>query len=107
MNISESSVKGSQVFSSEKEESIKLADTIQKELKKHKFLNANTPIGTKQKIYFMYSDDGRITSDGYTFYVLDKEGNYNENEKYFPYYSGIAIDKNMSHILYYHIVKGD
>ncbi len=80
---------------------------IQKELKKHKFLNANTPIGTKQKIYFMYTDDGRITSDGYTFYVLDKEGNYNENEKYFPYYSGIAVDKNMSHILYYHIVKGD
>lgn len=34
MNIAESSVQGSQVFSSEKEESILLADTIQEELKK-------------------------------------------------------------------------
>lgn len=55
----------------------------------------------------MYSDNGRITSDGYTFYVLDKKGNYAENEECFPYYSGIPVDKDMTHILYYHIVPGD
>lgn len=80
---------------------------IQGELKKHQFLNQDTPVGKKQKIYNMYTDNGRITSENYTFYVLDKVGNFSEDKQFFPYFNGIAVDKNLRHILYYHIVPDD
>lgn len=82
-------------------------DFIKNELKKHKFLNSKTPVGTKQKIYHMFSDNGRITSEGYTFYVLDKSKNCYPSDSCFPYFDGIAVDIDLEHILYYHIVPND
>ena len=75
---------------------------IKRELKSHSFLNSDTPLGTKQKIYHMPSEAVGITSEYLTYYVLD-DNNYNENEPYFPYFTGIGISKDMSYILYYYI----
>ena len=75
---------------------------IQDVFNNNKFINANTPVGTKQKIYFMPSDNGRISSKDMTFYVIDDESNKPYYEKYFPYFSGIGVDKNYKYILFYY-----
>lgn len=74
---------------------------IEKEFKSHSFINPNTPVGTKQKLYHMPSDTVKISSDKLTYYVLKDKG-YSENEDFFPYYSGIGISEDMNYILYYY-----
>lgn len=71
MNIAESSVQGSQVFSSEKEESILLADTIQAKLKKlnnskfiskigdYYILNESDTVGVIVECGFLSNSDER------------------------------------------------
>lgn len=78
-------------------------DYVQQELKKHKFFNANTPIGAKQQIYHMPSDFVGINNQDLTYYVLKNDTNYKEGEEYFPYFTGIGISKDMNTILYYYI----
>ncbi len=80
---------------------------IENELKKHEFLNADTPIGTKQDIYFIPSDDGRISSDGFTFYVIKDKENESYYKQYFPFFTSIGVDKNLEHIIYYYILPND
>ena len=50
----------------------------------------------------MPSDNGRISSKDMTFYVIDDESNKPYYEKYFPYFSGIGVDKNYKYILFYY-----
>jgi len=77
---------------------------IKNELSNHKFLNSKTPVGTVQKIYHMPSEKTvGIDRNSLTYYVLDDKDNYNENSQYFPYFTGIGIDKNYEYILYYYI----
>ena len=35
--------------------------------------------------------------------TLDDKDNCNEKDEYFPYFTGIGIDKNYEYILYYYI----
>lgn len=80
---------------------------INKELSKYKFLNSDTALGTPQKIYHMYTDNNRIKIDGLTWYVINDDENRKFYQKYFPYYSGVGINKNLDEILYYYIRFGD
>lgn len=80
---------------------------IENELKKHEFLNADTLIGAKQDIYFIPNDNGRISSDGFTFYVIKDKENEAYYQQYFPYFTAIGVDKNMEHIIYYYILPND
>lgn len=77
---------------------------IKNELSNHKFLNSKTPVGTVQKIYHMPTEKTvGIDRNKLTYYVLDDKYNYNEDAEYFPYFTGIGIDKNYEYILYYYI----
>lgn len=76
---------------------------IENEFHKNKFLNSKTKVGTVQKIYNMPSERVGIEQDQLTYYVLDDKSNYDENGEYFPYFTGIGIDKNYEYILYYYI----
>lgn len=76
---------------------------IEKELKSHSFLNPNTPIGSPQKLYNTFTDWFKLPSNNFTYYVVKNKSNFNEGEDYFPYFSGIAVDKDMNYILYYYI----
>lgn len=77
---------------------------IENELNNHKFLNSKTKVGTVQKIYHMPSEKTvGINRNELTYYVLDDKYNCNENDEYFPYFTGIGIDKNYEYILYYYI----
>ena len=76
---------------------------IENEFHKNKFLNSKTKVGTVQKIYNMPSERVGIEQDQLTYYVLDDKYNYDENGEYFPYFTGIGIDKNYEYILYYYI----
>ena len=78
-------------------------DYIKNELINHKFLNTETQVGTVQRIYHMPSETVDIKRDKLTYYVLNEEYNYNEEEEYFPYFTGIGTDKNYEYILYYYI----
>lgn len=81
---------------------------IKNELNNHKFLNSKTPVGTVQKIYHMPSESTvGIDRNKLTYYVLDDKYNYNEDGQYFPYFTGIGIDKNYEYILYYYINPDD
>ena len=80
---------------------------IEKELKNHKFLNSDTPIGTAQEIYYIFNDNNRIKTDNTTWYVIDNKENKQVYKKYFPYYSSIGISNNMDFIIYYYIQPGD
>ena len=80
---------------------------IEQELKKHKFLNSDTPIGTPQNIYFVYTDNNRINVDNTTWYVINNEKNKQIYKDYFPYYSSIGISNNMDYIIYYYIEPVD
>lgn len=80
---------------------------ILKELKTYKFINQDTKLGTKQKIYFMPSDKNRIISDNYTFYVIDDQENREYYKQYFPYFSGIGVSPDLKYILYYYINPKD
>ena len=79
---------------------------IQQELNKHKFINKDTKIGENQTIYHFYSNNG-IKPDGYTFFVIDDNENREYSTKYFPYYSGIGINKAEDKILYYFFYPSD
>ena len=76
---------------------------IQDVFNNNKFINENLPVGAEQEIYFMPSDNGRISSNDMTFYVIKDESNLEHYKKYFPYFSGIGVDKNYNYILYYYI----
>ena len=77
---------------------------IKAELNNHKFLNSKTPVGTVQKIYHMPSETTvGIDRNELTYYVIDDKYNYNEGQEYFPYFTGIGVDKNYEYILYYYI----
>ena len=80
---------------------------IQNELKSYSFLNSNTPIGTPQKIYFMPTEEVGIPNEDLTFYVLKDDDNEHFYKMYFPYFTGIGIDKNIENIVYYYIEPAD
>lgn len=80
---------------------------IESELKKHEFLNANEALGTKQNIYNIPTDDGRISIKDFTFYVLKDKENEAYYQEYFPYFTSIGVDKNLEHIIYYYILPND
>lgn len=80
---------------------------IEQELKNHKFLNSDTPIGTNQEIYYIFTNNNRIKINNTTWYVIDNEDNKNIYPKYFPYYSGIGISNNLDFIIYYYITPSD
>ena len=42
-----------------------------------------------------------------TFYVLKTKDNEQLAKEYFPYFSGIGVDKNINSILYYYIQPAD
>lgn len=76
---------------------------IEKELRQHQFVNSNTRVGTVQKIYNMPSKFVGMDNTKLTYFVINNKENYNENEEYFPYFTGIGVDKNFEYILYYYI----
>ena len=78
---------------------------IEQELLKHKFVNI-PKTGEMQAIYHFYEGNG-IKHDGYMFYVIDDEENREYSAKYFPYFSGIGVNKNMDYILYYFFYPSD
>ena len=80
---------------------------IQKELNSHTFLNAETKIGTSQEIYFMPTENVEISNKELTFYVLKDKDNEAFYKTYFPYFTGIGVDKNMENIVYYYIEPSD
>ena len=80
---------------------------IEKELKSHSFLNSNEPIGTKQNIYYMPTEKVGIPNEDLTFYILKNEDNKYYYKQYFPYFTGIGIDKNLENIVYYYIEPSD
>ena len=76
---------------------------IDQELKNHKFLNSNTPIGTTQETYYIYNDNNKININNTTWYVIDNKNNRQIYPKYFPYYSSSGISNNLDFIIYYYI----
>jgi len=77
---------------------------INNELQSHKFIN-NDKIGTKQKIYYFPHKNFDLSN--YTFYVIEDSENIKYSKKYFPYFSGIAINMKDEKILYYYISPSD
>ena len=80
---------------------------IQKELNSHTFLNSEIPIGTAQNIYNMPTETVGISKEDLTFYVLKNTDNKYYYKTYFPYFTGIGVDKNMENIVYYYIDPSD
>lgn len=80
---------------------------IENELKTHEFLNSDTPIGAKQDIYFIPNDNGRISSEGFTFYVIKDNENESYYKQYFPYFTSIGVDKSLEYIIYYYMLPND
>ena len=81
---------------------------IKNELNSYKFLNSKTPVGTPQKIYHMPSENTvGIDRNKLTYYVLDNKDNEWASKLYFPYFTGIGVDKNYEYILYYYIMHDD
>ena len=80
---------------------------IQKELNSHTFLNSETPIGTAQNVYYMPTEKVGISKEDLTFYVLKNADNEYYYKTYFPYFTGIGVDKNMENIVYYFIEPSD
>ena len=80
---------------------------IEQELQNNKFLNSNTPVGTHQDIYYIFTDNNRIKIDNTTWYVLDNEENKQIYPNYFPYYNSIGVSNNLDFIIYYYIAPGD
>ena len=80
---------------------------IQKELNSHTFLNSEIPIGTAQNIYNMPTETVGISKEDLTFYVLKNADNKYYYKTYFPYFTGIGVDKNMENIVYYYIDPSD
>jgi len=80
---------------------------IEQEFKKTNFINADFPVGEKQQIYNMPSDNKRINTENMTFYVINNEENKAVDTEYFPYFSGIGVNKKLTTILYYYIEPED
>ena len=80
---------------------------IQKELSVHSFLNAETKIGTSQEIYFMPTENVEISNKELTFFVLRDKDNESFYKAYFPYFTGIGVDRNLENIVYYYIEPSD
>ena len=76
---------------------------IVNELKKFSFINENFPVGEKQSIYSFPQKPGFLKTEKFTFYVLKNTNNAQVYNTYFPYFSGIGVDKNFEHIIYYYI----
>lgn len=76
---------------------------INKELKKHKFLNTdeNTPI------YNMPSETVGIKNTDLIYHIIDNKDNREVYPEYFPYFTGIGTDKNNECIFYYYINPAD
>lgn len=79
---------------------------LSNELKRHTFINQNDIVGSKQNIYF-FPQKCQIKPEKFTFYVLKTENNISVYKDYFPYFSGIGIDKNFEKIIYYYIEPDD
>lgn len=56
---------------------------------------------------FIPNDDGRISSDGFTFYVIKDKENESYYKQYFPYFTSIGVDKNLEYIIYYYMLPND
>lgn len=82
-------------------------DYIKNELKTHKFLNADTPLGAKQEIYFIPSEHAKISVEGFTWYVIKDKENEDYYKKYFPYFTSIGVDKKLEYIIYYYMLPND
>ena len=74
---------------------------IDNEFKIHDFLNTYDKLGVPQKIYNMPSKYVGIKSEDLTYYVIKNKSNLSVKYKYFPYFSGIGINKDKNTILYY------
>lgn len=83
-------------------------DYINQELKSYKFINSEDKIGDYQEIYYMPSERVGIQNNtDLTYYVLDNADNRHYHPKYFPYYNGMGVDRNLEHIFYYYITPDD
>lgn len=80
---------------------------IQNELKRLSFINYYQQIGCRQNIYHFPYQKGFINPNNLTFFVLKNKDNEYIFKKYFPYFSGIGIDRTMEHIVYYYIEPDD
>ena len=80
---------------------------IQNELKRLSFINYYQPIGCRQNIYHFPHQKDFINPNNLTFYVLKNKDNEYIFKKYFPYFSGIGVDRTMEHIVYYYIEPDD
>ena len=76
---------------------------IVNELKKFSFINEKFPVGEKQIIYSFPQKPGFLKAEKITFYVLKNTYNEQVFNTYFPYFSGIGVDKKFEHIIYYYI----
>lgn len=80
---------------------------IENELKSHTFLNSQAPIGTIQEVYYMPTETVGIPKEDLTFYVLKNKDNEYYYKTYFPYFTGIGVDKNLENLVYYYIEPSD
>ena len=82
---------------------VKDKDSIKSLFKEYKFTNSDTPLSTKQKIYNMPASLVGMEPQNLTYYTLENNGNFKENEEYFPYFTGIGISVDSQYILYYYM----
>lgn len=73
---------------------------INTELKKHIFLN---PDGKQYKIYNSVLSALGINDKDVIYYILKNNDNDYYYKQYFPYFTGIAVDKKKKFIVYYYI----
>ena len=79
---------------------------IEQELQRLKLLKTPQPKNTNDILAIQRLEqakkDANINTDQYIYYAINNDQNRN-SIKYqsFPYYSGIGIDKNQTHIFYY------
>ena len=78
-------------------------DYIKKELSSKSFINSDDKVGTFQNIYNMPLNLIRDDYKKYTYYVISNYENKSVYKEYFPYYTGIGVDKELKTIMYYYI----
>lgn len=81
---------------------------INNELNNFKFIKGISPDNTTEWNAFYNMEqakyDAKINTDKYTYYAINNERNNNlYQQKTFPYFSGIGVDKTNKKILYYYI----
>ena len=80
---------------------------ITDELNRLEFFNCYDSVGCRQNIYHFPQTKGFLKSHNYTFFVLKNDENESVYKKYFPYFTGVGVDNNLEHIIYYYIEPDD